>query len=53
MPAEGGNKNVMCFIDAIYIYLRARADGAVDRGRPDKHATKPAGYEKAQDECMG
>jgi methanol metabolism-related c-type cytochrome len=53
MPAEGENKNVMCFVDAIYIYLRARADDAVDRGRPDKHATKPAGYEKAQDECMG
>ena len=53
MPAEGENKNVMCFVDAIYIYLRARADGAVDRGRPDKHAPKPAGYEKATDECMG
>jgi methanol metabolism-related c-type cytochrome len=53
MPAEGENKNVMCFVDAIYTYLRARADGAVDRGRPDKHAQKPAGYEKAQDDCMG
>jgi len=53
MPAEGDNKNVMCFVDAIYAYLRARADGAVDRGRPDKHASKPAGYEKATDECMG
>ncbi len=43
MPAEGENKNVMCFIDAIYTYLRARADGAVGRGRPEKHAPKPAG----------
>ena len=53
MPALGENKNVMCFIDAIYSYLRARGDGAVERGRPDKHAPKPAGYEKMQDECMG
>lgn len=53
MPANGDNKNVMCFIDAIYVYLRARADGAVDRGRPAKHAPKPGAYSKAEDECMG
>lgn len=52
MPAQGENKNVMCFVDAIYSYLRARADDAVGRGRPEKHAVKPAGYEKMQDECM-
>ena len=53
MPANGDNKNVMCFIDAIYVYLRARADGAIDRGRPEKHAPKPDAYTKAEDECMG
>ena len=53
MPANGENKNVMCFIDAIYIYLRARADDAVGRGRPEKHEPKPQAYSKAQDECMG
>jgi methanol metabolism-related c-type cytochrome len=53
MPAQGQNKNVMCFIDEIYSYLRARADGAVGRGRPEKHAPKPAGFEKAEDACMG
>jgi methanol metabolism-related c-type cytochrome len=53
MPANGANKNVMCFIDAIYIYLRARADGAIGRGRPEKHASKPESYSKAEDECMG
>lgn len=52
MPAEGQNKNVMCFINQIYIYLRARSDGAVGRGRPEKHASKPAGYEQAVDGCM-
>lgn len=53
MPALGTNKNVMCYIDAIYIYLRARADGAVGRGRPEKVAPKPEGYSKTEDECMG
>ncbi len=53
MPANGENKNVMCYIDAIYIYLRARADDAIGRGRPAKHAAKPAAYTKAEDECMG
>ncbi len=53
MPANGENKNVMCFIDAIYIYLRARADDAIGRGRPEKHAPKPEAYTKAEDECMG
>jgi methanol metabolism-related c-type cytochrome len=53
MPAQGENKNVMCFISDIYTYLRARSEGAVGRGRPDKHAPKPPAFEKAVDECMG
>jgi methanol metabolism-related c-type cytochrome len=53
MPALGTNKNVMCHIDAIYIYLRARSTGALDRGRPAKVADRPAGYSKAEDACFG
>ena len=53
MPANGENKNVMCYIDAIYVYLRARADDAIGRGRPGKHTAKPEAYTKAEDECMG
>ncbi len=53
MPAFGANKNVMCYIDAIYIYLRARADGAVGRNRPTSHEPAPAAYTKAENECMG
>ena len=34
MPAFGNNPNVMCYLDDIYIYLRARSDGALARGRP-------------------
>ncbi|HEY4040479.1 MAG TPA: c-type cytochrome, methanol metabolism-related [Rhodopila sp.] len=53
MPAEGQNKNVMCYVDEIYTYLRGRSDGAIGRGRPDKHAAKPPGFEKSEDACMG
>ena len=53
MPANGENKNVMCFIDAIYAYLRGRADDAIGRGRPVRHSPKPEAYTKAEDECMG
>ena len=42
MPAFGANPNVMCYIDDIYVYLRARANDAVPRGRPAKHEDKPA-----------
>jgi methanol metabolism-related c-type cytochrome len=53
MPTFGDNKNVMCYIDAIYVYLRARADDAIQRGRPAKHDPKPEGFTKAEDQCMG
>lgn len=53
MPALGTDKNVMCHIDAIYTYLRARSDGALDRGRPNKVAPKPAGYDEEEDQCFG
>ena len=53
MPAFGANKNVMCVVDDIYIYLRARADGAIGRVRPDKHEEKPEAAKKWQDSCFG
>lgn len=53
MPALGENKNVMCYIDAIYIYLRGRSDGAIGRGRPAEHEPKPAAFGAAEDSCMG
>lgn len=53
MPSFGKNKNVVCFLDDIYIYLRARSNGAVGRGRPEKHEPKPAAWTKAEDNCMG
>ena len=53
MPALGADRNVMCFINEIYVYLRARGDGALGRGRPEKHVPKPAGFSKASDACVG
>jgi len=53
MPALGQDKNVMCFIDAIFVYLRARANDAIPRGRPERHAPKPDAFSKAEDACMG
>ncbi len=53
MPAFGANANVMCYVDDIYIYLRARSDEAVGRVRPAKHEDKPEAYAKAEEACMG
>jgi methanol metabolism-related c-type cytochrome len=53
MPAFGTNPNVMCYLDDIYVYLRGRANGAVGRGRPEKHADKSKSAQAAEDSCMG
>ncbi len=53
MPSFGNNKNVVCYLDDIFVYLRARSDDAVGRGRPAKHEPKPPAWAKAQDYCMG
>ena len=53
MPAFGTNLNVMCYIDDLYIYLRARAQGDLPRGRPAKQADKPAAAAEAEKACFG
>jgi hypothetical protein len=53
MPAFGDNPNVACYMDDIYVYLRARASGAVARARPAKHEDKSPAAQKAEDSCMG
>ena len=53
MPAFGTNPNVMCYIDDIFIYLRARANDTVSRGRPAKRAEKPKAAEEAEIKCLG
>lgn len=53
MPGFGLDPNVMCYLDDIYAYLKARSDGVVPRGRPTKHADKPPEAAEAEDACMG
>ena len=53
MPAFGTSANVMCYLDDIFVYLRARANDAVGRGRPEEHAEKPAAASAAEDTCFG
>jgi len=53
MPAFGTNPNVACYMDDLYVYLRARANDAVGRVRPAKHEDKTQAYTDAEDSCMG
>jgi methanol metabolism-related c-type cytochrome len=52
MPAMAENKNVMCYLNDIYVYLRARSDNAIPRGRPSAHADKPAPFDANEAKCM-
>lgn len=53
MPSFRQNKNVMCYLDNIYVYLRARAAGAVGRGKPEKYEPKSPAAAQAEDACLG
>lgn len=52
MPAFGLNPNVMCYIDDIFVYLRARAHDALPRGRPEKRDDKPKSATEVEGSCM-
>ena len=53
MPPLGDNRNVMCYIEDIYVYLKARAEGALPRGRPAKRNEKPATADEQEKACSG
>lgn len=53
MPAFGENKNVMCYLDDLYVYLKARADGALGRERPSKREDKTKAYTANENQCFG
>lgn len=53
MPGFGDNQNVMCYLDDMYIYLKARGTDAVARGRPKQKEKKSDAYKEAEDACMG
>ena len=53
MPSFGENPNVMCYLDDIYVYLKARGADAVPRGRPPKKDAKSDVIRAAEDACLG
>src|SRR6516225_811676 len=53
MPSFGTNPNVMCYIEDIFVYLRARANDAIPRGRPQKHEDKLEAVTQAENSCLG
>jgi methanol metabolism-related c-type cytochrome len=52
MRAMGEDRNVMCHLPDIYIYLKARADGALGRSRPDHHEPKPDAATQREAACL-
>jgi methanol metabolism-related c-type cytochrome len=53
MPSFGTNVNVMCYLDDIYVYLRARANNAIPGGRPPNHEDKSEAATAAEASCTG
>jgi methanol metabolism-related c-type cytochrome len=52
MPAFGDNKNVMCYLNDIFVYLRARANEAVPRGRPPGREDKTPETAAEETACL-
>jgi methanol metabolism-related c-type cytochrome len=54
MPARGDNPNVMCFIDDIYTYLKARASDDMPPGRlsADQRDEKPPQAKEYEKSCL-
>ena len=53
MPSFAIDLNVMCFVDDIYAYLIARADGVLKRTRPAKKQPKPEAAKERDKACFG
>ena len=53
MPALGDNKNFMCYVDDIYVYIKALSDGAIPRGRPKGRVDKSAAQGENEKACIG
>lgn len=53
MPAFGDNPNVMCYLNDIYVYLKARGAAAVPRGRPRKKEPKTDAIREEENACLG
>ena len=52
MPGFGVNANVMCYLDDIYVYLKARGADVLPRGRPKKKEPKDDAIRAAENACL-
>lgn len=54
MPAFANNPNVMCYADSIFVYLKARADGALKAGEEaiKNKVAKSDEVKTAEQQCM-
>ncbi|MDX2265864.1 MAG: c-type cytochrome, methanol metabolism-related [Hyphomicrobiales bacterium] len=52
MPSFGTNRNVVCYLDDLWIYLKARSDGAIPPGRPAKKDPPSAAFKKNEEACL-
>ena len=53
MPGFGENPNVMCYLDDIYVYLKAVGTETIPRGRPAQKDAKSDSIQEAENACMG
>jgi methanol metabolism-related c-type cytochrome len=52
MPAFGENRNVMCYLDDIYVYLKGRGTGDIPRGRPAGREEKSDVIREDEEACI-
>lgn len=53
MPSFGEDKNIMCYIDDIYTYIKARSLNIMPPGRPAGREDISPEAKKAADDCTG
>jgi methanol metabolism-related c-type cytochrome len=53
MPTFGDDRNVMCYIDDIYTYIKARSTDAMPPGRPNGREDINPETKKTAAECFG
>lgn len=53
MPAFGDDRNIMCYLDDIYTYIKARSTDAMPSGRPNGREDISPEARKAADDCTG
>ena len=53
MPSFGSDRNIMCYIDDIYTYIKARSTDAMPPGRPSGREDVAPETQKAANDCTG